>query len=129
MTIRLATLLLGLTISALAYGTESYSGSLTAPNNMQKDLYYTFQIKYDLAPDNTLKGTFQSYQSMHCNTTTGGLRTIEGKIEGGNMTFTTDTHELKGCGKHVFRGVKEGDSWVGTMNFQGARRDITFKKD
>ena len=129
MNIRLIALLFGLTLSTFVHASESFSGSLTAPNNMQRDLYYTFQIKYDLASDNTFKGTFQSYQSMHCNTTSGGLRVIEGKIEGSNMTFTTDTHELKGCGKHTFRGVKEGDNWVGTMNFQGARRDITFKKD
>lgn len=129
MKLHLAAFLFTIAISAVAQGTESYSGGLRAPTNLQKELYYTFQIKYDLEPDNTFKGTFHSYQSILCNTTTGGLRTIEGKIEGDNMTFTTDTHELKGCGKHVFRGVKEGDSWVGTMNFQGARRDITFKKD
>jgi hypothetical protein len=113
-------------ISLSAGATEVYYGSLTAPNNAQRDTIFTFTLEYDANPDSTLKGMLQCHQQ--CGLCFREDRLVNGVIDDNKLTFDTDTNEVKGCGKHVIRGVKDGDNWVGTMNFQGGRREITFKK-
>jgi hypothetical protein len=113
-------------ISLSVGATEVYNGNLTAPNNMQRDTIFSFTLEYDANPDNTLKGILQCHPQ--CGSCFRADRVVKGLIEDNKLTFDTDTSEVQGCGKHVFRGVKDGDNWVGTMNFQGGRREITFKK-
>ena len=112
-------------ISLSVGATEVYEGGLTATDNMQRDKYFTFTVKYDVNPDSTLKGILQCHQCGPCYIAN---RPVNGAIDGDKLTFETDVSEVKGCGKQVFRGVKEGDNWVGTMNLQGGRREIIFKK-
>ena len=121
----LAVIIASAFISLSVGATEVYYGSLMAPNNTQRDTNFTFTLEYDANLDSTLKGMLQCHQ---CGPCFRADRPVIGVIDGNKLTFDTDVSEVKGCGKQVFRGVKEGDSWVGTMNFQGGRREITFKK-
>lgn len=123
---RYFSLIIPLAFISLSVGaTEVYNGSLMAPNNAQRDTNFTFTLAYDANPDSTLKGMLECHQRGPCFRVD---RPVTGVIDGNKLTFETDVSEVQGCGKQVFRGVKEGDHWVGTMNFQGGRREITFKK-
>lgn len=117
-----ATLML---FSLVANAADEYRGYLVAPGTVgAKDQSFNIDIKFEVTPDGMLAGNFKSWQSGPCR----GDRAIQGTLKGDEIYFKTDKHELKGCGRNWFKGVKEGDTFVGKMFFQGADRDITFKK-
>lgn len=111
---------------SLAAAAEVYQGSLKAPDNFHREIYWSLTLKYDLKADNTISGMLHTNPSGLCFKGEG--RQVSGVIEGDTLSFETAASELKGCGINKFRGTRDGDAWVGTINFQGGRRDITLKK-
>ena len=91
-----------------------------------RDTRFDILITYDVGPDNTLQGTLKDYNQTKC--VTGKPRVITGKVDSTTITFESDAVELQGCGRLKFQGTKQGDNWVGTINYRG-HREITFKPD
>ena len=113
-------------ITSAASAEETYYAMFTAPNLVMRDTKFELQIKYDTAADGTIQGTMKDYNQTKC--VISGGRTLTGKIEGNAITFITNAPDLQGCGAYKFNGVRDGDSWVGTINYRGSRV-ITFTKD
>ena len=124
--LKLVSLLICGASSNLAIATETYYALFIAPNQVMHDTRFELQLKYDIAQDKTIQGTLKDYNQSKC--VISGGRTVSGKIEGNTISFVTNVPDLQGCGAYIFNGVREGDDWVGTINYRG-NREITFKKD
>ena len=103
---------------------ETYRGNITAKTMTGKDRIFSLEITYDVKADKSIIGKYNPYGAGPC----GGERPILGFIKDDSLEFSTDIHGLKGCGVNKFIGKRDGDSWVGQINFSGEQRDIKFLK-
>lgn len=117
-------LLLTTLITTSAVMAETYRGNITAKTMTGKDRNYSLEITYDVKADKSIIGKYNPYGAGAC----GGERPILGFIKDDSLEFSTDIHGLKGCGVNKFIGKRDGDSWVGQINFSGEQREIKFVK-
>jgi hypothetical protein len=103
---------------------ESYYGIINAKTTTGRDKSYSIAISYETKADGSIQGKYNPQSAGPC----GGERPILGVMRDGMLEFITDVHGLKGCGANRFKGKKDGDNWVGQINFGGEQKDITFVK-
>ena len=112
--------------SSASFAGEKYDALIKSHTNKGKEKIFTFTLVLDDPKSEQLSGEIMSYGSGPC----GKERKISGTQKpDGDIQFSAEEGELKGCGKLVFRGRWEGaTSIVGKMRFQGEDQEFTFKK-
>ena len=112
--------------ASASFSAEKYEAIIKSQNNKGKEKVFTFSLTLDDPKSEQISGEIMSYGSGPC----GKERKITGTQKpDGDIEFSSEEGELKGCGKLVFRGRWDGSaSIVGKMRFQGEDKEFIFKK-
>ncbi|OYT90207.1 MAG: hypothetical protein CFE43_19535 [Burkholderiales bacterium PBB3] len=109
-----------------SWAVEKFEATINGRTNKGGETPYRFTLELEQSLPGSIKGKLWSWDSKTCP----GERPVTGQISGdGAVKFATEQAEVKGCGKLVFAGKKEGDSTlIGKMKFQYEEHEFVFKK-
>lgn len=116
--------LIGMAISGMAFA-DLYKANFSAPSNAPGRMWnYGFVIDLQFAEGGAITGEVKEFYGANaCRWP--GVKLSGGNIADGNFRWISDDNPVKGCGKLVFIGKKEGDKLVGYLpRFQGVKIDL-----
>ena len=107
---------------------EVYKTNFIAPDNKGLPYNASFAVDLIFAENGAISGEIKFSNSVICRW--AGQKVTGGNFKDGDFRWTTELNPIKGCGKIIFIGKKEGEKIVGYLpSFQGVKIDIEFKKD
>jgi hypothetical protein len=121
---RVGVFVIGCLISGMGFA-DLYKANFTAPSNVPNKMWsYGFVVDLQFAEGGTISGEVKDfYGASACRWP--GVKLSGGNIADGNFRWISDENPIKGCGKLVFVGKREGDKLVGFLpRFQGVRVDL-----
>lgn len=119
--------LASLFLSKVAYA-ELFKVYFTAPSNSPGKMWsYGFVVDLNFAENGQIAGEVKEFiGATACRWP--GIKIEGGNLPDGSFRWMTEENSLKGCGKLVFVGKKEGEKLVGFLpRFQGVRVDLTLE--
>lgn len=106
---------------------DLYKVNFVAPSNTGKPWNYGFVVDLQFADSGAISGEMKEfYGASACRWP--GVKLAGGNLQDGNFRWTTEENPLKGCGKLIFVGKKDGEKIVGYLpRFQGVRVDLELE--
>jgi|APCry1669189034_1035192.scaffolds.fasta_scaffold174095_1 hypothetical protein len=114
-----------LSVSALA---DSYVGQLqTTTHRSGREKAVSFIYKIDTSNKENITGTLEiSGPLTKCS---GQYDLAGGSIKNNSVALITKKHEREGCASPDFKGVVDGNNFVGKITWRGSQNDIVLEKD
>ena len=107
---------------------EVYKTNFIAPDNRGLPYNASFNVDLIFAENGAISGEIKFFNSTICRW--AGQKVTGGNFKDDNFRWETELHPIKGCGKIIFVGKKEGQKIVGYLpSFQGVRIDIELITD
>jgi hypothetical protein len=116
--------LMGCLLSGAAFA-DLYKANFSAPGNLPgKTLSFGFVVDLQFGEGGAISGEVKDfYGASACRWP--GVKLSGGNLADGNFRWISDENPIKGCGKLVFVGKRDGDKLVGFLpRFQGVRVDL-----
>jgi hypothetical protein len=107
---------------------DLYKVNFMAPSNSPGKMWnYGFTVDLQFAEGGAITGEVKDFFGANaCRWP--GIKITGGNLPDGTFRWLTDENPVKGCGKLVFVGKKEGDKLVGFLpRFQGVKVDLTLE--
>lgn len=125
--IRTSALVLTATLCAWNAHAELFKANFQAPDNKGRPRQYAIEVDLTQGANDTISGEIKT---IHGTTACmwGGVKVAGGPTTDGNLRWASEENALKGCGRVIFVGKKEGGNWVGSFpRFQGAKIDLVLE--
>jgi hypothetical protein len=106
---------------------DTYKVNFVAPSNTGKPWNYGFVVDLQFGDAGVITGEIKEfYGASACRWP--GVKISGGNLQDGNFRWITEENIVKGCGKLVFVGRKDGEKLVGYLpRFQGVKVDLELE--
>lgn len=106
---------------------DLYKASFTAPNNKGAASTYGFVVDLQFNDSGSITGEIKEFYGANaCRWP--GLKIAGNNLQDGNFRWASEENIIKGCGRLVFIGKKDGDKLTGHLpRFQGGRVDLELE--
>ena len=119
--------------STLALAKEEWQGEFVPPNKSmtntrghRPDITIVVLVNIDKSDDGTLDGAVTlTGNQLRCY---GEAKINSGKISGNLVEIKSEPLPIHNCGRFIFKGTSTGDTWMGSVPWNGVSNELTLKK-
>jgi hypothetical protein len=125
--IRSVALFAGAFLCAWSAQAELFKANFQAPDNKGRPRSYAIEVDLVQDASNAISGEIKTIHGTSA-CMWAGIKVAGGPTADGGVRWASEENPLKGCGRVVFVGKKEGNHWVGQLpRFQGAKIDLVLE--